>query len=33
MIILLHLDLILYLFADLLILAANLIENLAGLPN
>jgi hypothetical protein len=33
MIILLHLDLILYLFAYLLILAANLIKNLAGLPN
>ena len=33
MIILLHLDLILYLFAYLLILAANLIENLAGLAN
>lgn len=33
MIILLHLDLILNLFANLLILAAYLIKNLAGLPN
>jgi hypothetical protein len=32
-IILLHLELILYLFANLLILAANLIKYLAGLPN
>ena len=33
MIVLLHLELILYLLANLLILAANLIKNLAGFPN